>query len=250
MEKRIMRSQDNLEVTSAELDQYTIIQLLNEYNENMERIGGNTISKFSDRKSAIRRTWGSMLAAEITPLIGECRYIDESAPVVTIPEPAPAEPQVTCYICGKERPKNKTFDMMRDGKIAYFCKDTDCKPSSTKDKIAKATAQVKAEVTAKAEKRSAKVTKKNGERQNNIGKFDNCALVVLYNNRASATSVRSKIYTYISLNPSTTIPQIVEANVASIAVVRDCVKKLFADGKISITGWKVDVPRTFNFSQI
>ena len=232
MEKRIMRSQDSIAITQDELDKYTIIQMLNEFNTNTESLGGKAIQKFSDRKTALRRTWESM------------------SPEVTIPEPAPSEQQVTCYICGKERPKNKTFDMMRDGKIAYFCKDTDCKPSSTKDKIAKATAQVKAEVTAKAEKRSAKVTKKNGERQNNIGKFDNCALVVLDNKRASATSVRSQVYNYISLHNSTTIPQIVEANVASIAVVRDCVKKLFADGKISITGWKVDVPRTFNFSQI
>lgn len=235
MEKRRMSTWNNIEVTPAELDEYTIIHLLNEYNENMERIGGKTISKFSDRKSALRRTWGSMLAAEIA--------IPESAPAI------PVQPSVTCYICGKERPRSKTFDMMRDGSVAYFCKDTDCKPASTKDKLVKATAQVKAEVTAKAEKRSAKVAKVKGKNPN-IGKFDECALVVLENKRASATSTRSSVYNYISDHKACTIPEIVSAGVATLPVVRDCVKKLFADLKISISGWKVATPRTFNFERI
>ena len=238
MENRIMATWDGKEVSASELDEYTMVQLLNEYNENMTATGGKTISKFSDRKSAIRRTWDSMQVAE-TPE-------PEPTPATEPKSTPPAEETVTCHLCGKDVPKKSTFSIARDGKDVWCCKNPAiCKVSNLKSKVAEATA----EVVKKQSEKKAKVAKVKGQNPN-IGKFDNCPLTTKGNDRASATSTRTLVYLYISDNPNTTIKDIVMDNIATLPVVRDCVKKLFADGKIGIDGWMVDVPRTFKFSPV
>ena len=244
MEKRISKH-FNTEMTIAELETRTTAELVIEYNLNMVATVtagslapgfGKTITKFSNRKSAIRRTWDSMQVAE-TP-VSEPAPVSESTP--------PAEETVTCHLCGKDVPKKSTFSIARDGKDVWCCKNpATCKVSNLKSKVAEATA----EVVKKQSEKKAKVAKVKGQNPN-IGKFDNCPLTTKGNGRASATSTRTLVYLYISDNPNTTIKDIVEAGIATLPVVRDCVKKLFADGKIGIDGWMVDVPRTFKFSQV
>ena len=229
MEKRISKH-FNTEMTIAELEERTTAELVIEYNLNMVAKAGKMTTKFSDRKSALRRTWDSMQVAE-TP---------ESEPA------PPAEETVTCHLCGKDVPKKSTFSIARDGKDVWCCKNpATCKVSNLKSKVAEATA----EVVKKQSEKKAKVAKVKGQNPN-IGKFDNCPLTTKGNGRASATSTRTLVYLYISDNPNTTIKDIVMDNIATLPVVRDCVKKLFADGKIGIDGWMVDVPRTFKFSPV
>lgn len=169
-----------------------------------------------------------------------------------LPTGEPADPMVVCGVCGRSVPQSTTFSLPSgntlDGPKYYCKKDPACRKPAGKPVDLKTQAQV---ATARAAaKHKAKTPKTTKGPNLNIGKFDDCLLTALENKRASATSVRSQVYSYITEHPQTTIKAIVEAGVATLPVVRDCVKKLFADLKISIEGWRVVTPRTLNFEKV
>jgi hypothetical protein len=107
----------------------------------------------------------------------------------------------------------------------------------------KAAKQAQTQRTAPAKKVGESAPKKGGM-------FDTCQLFPLENKRSSSESVRTAIYKEIEKNPGTTILELAESGAATIAVIRDCVRKLFADLKIQIDGWKVLTPRTFDFEKV
>ena len=165
-----------------------------------------------------------------------------------LPTVANPDPMVFCGLCGRSVPVKTTFMLpSADGDKHYCKKDPSCRKPSGKKVDLKTQAQVASAKVSAAKEKTPKVAKGSNP---NIGKFDNCLLSAKENKRANSESIRSAVYNHIASYQGCTIKEMVEDGVALLPVVRDCVKKLFADLKIEISGWEVVTPRTLNFKEI
>ena len=268
MEKRIFKTTGQA-VTIVELaSTFTTAQLLEEFNASTIALGGNPIKKFSDRANAERRTWACMATApaivEVEEELEDCTQeeIEYAAELVaktplaltgtpvTPPVTTTTDPMVFCDKCGRSVPKSSVFTLPSSGGgVKSYCKKEEgCKKSkkstiSLKEQAQAITAQV-------AIKKAPKAPKTPKGPNPNIGKFDNCLLSAKENKRANSESIRSAIYNHIASNQGCTIKDMEKDGVALLPVLRDCVKKLFADLKIEISGWEVVTPRTLNFKEV
>lgn len=286
---RMLRSQGNIVHTEASLAELPMADLLMEFNANICASGplAKPITKFADKKSALRRTWASMesigtktvseieadldirVAAAQAAVAPQLTYppaeiiIDEegtdaveaiakevAGTPVTPPVTPATDPMVFCDKCGRSVPKSSVFTLPSSGGgVKSYCKKEEgCKKSkgskiSLKEQAQAITAQV-------AIKKAPKAPKTPKGPNPNIGKFDNCLLSAKENKRANSESIRSAVYNHIASNQGCTIKDMEADGVALLPVLRDCVKKLFADLKIDIQGWEVVTPRTLNFREV
>lgn len=284
MEKRIFK---NTPVTQEELSTVAIADLLEAFNARLTADGAQPIAKFSDKKSALRRTWACLTVAEETEApktVAEIKadledktkeaqakflpappaeiIIDKEGTEavekvakevggtpITPPAPASGPVMVFCGLCGRSVPVNTTFMLPSAQGDKFYCKkDPACRKPNGKKINLKEQAQI-----ASAKVKEAKAPKAKAEKKGpnpNIGKFDNQPLSAKENKRANSESVRSAVYNHIVANPGCTIKDMEKDGVALLPVLRDCVKKLFADLKIEISGWEVVTPRTLNFREV
>lgn len=286
MEKRIFRTTGQIVTVTELATTFTTAQLLEEFNHSTIALGGNPITKFSNRANAERRTWACMkpapaeptwedtqkalaeitaprpisedIKADFTAIQGDMDGIEE--PEVKVPTPlagtpvtppatSPSDPMVFCGVCGRSVPKSTTFALPSTTGDKHYCKkDPACKKQKGKNIDLKEQAKV---ASAKATAAKAPKTKKEPKGPNpNIGRFDNCLLSAKENKRSNSESVRSGVYNHIATNQGCTIKDMERDGVALLPVLRDCVKKLFADGKIEVSGWEVVTPRTLNFREV
>jgi hypothetical protein len=160
MEKRIFTLTDEA-LTQEQLNNISLTELVKEFNANTAIVIGNTpLQKFSDKKSAIRRTWASMKPATIPLTCEDCGKeipIDTKSHTdnkfycpscldfldVAAPTPTYQVNSLTCAICGKEITKAQAF-ITSNGAM---CKDSkDChstKNAGIKEKAKAITQQAK-----------------------------------------------------------------------------------------------------------
>lgn len=172
MERRIFTTTAT-PVTEAELSAMSLAALATEFNANILADGGTaTVTKFSDKKSAIRRTWATMTpesdatqipVAEDSPALQDDTDDDDQFPAPPSPvapvAPAPTQDaMVTCYICGNSVAKKATFSLVRNNEQVFCCKRVeDCKkPSGLAAQAKAATTRIVAQETAKTEARAQK----------------------------------------------------------------------------------------------
>jgi len=282
MEKRIFKTTGQVVSISELASTFTTAQLLEEFNAYSISQGGVPLNKFRDRTTAERRTWDCM-APSIDTALEELAKAEAQDPTgmkfkilgrptaeiekdmdnlgipapkevggtpVTPPVTPATDPMVFCDKCGRSVPKSSVFTLpCSTGGTKSYCKKEDgCKKSkaskiSLKEQAQAITAQV-------AIKKAPKAPKTPKGPNPNIGKFDNCLLRAKENKRANSESIRSAIYNHIASNQGCTIKDMEKDGVALLPVLRDCVKKLFADLKIEISGWEVVTPRTLNFREV
>lgn len=268
MEKRIFKTTGQA-VTIVELaSTFTTAQLLEEFNASTIALGGTPIKKFRDRTNAERRTWACMAPAIAPEIVADFKAIQEDTDGIEEPEaivpavavvvagspvtttkPSIVDPMVFCDLCGRSVPKSTTFCLPSAGGEKCYCKkDPACKKQKGKTVSLKEQAQVASAKVTVAKAPKAKAEKKGPNP--NIGKFDNCLLSAKENKRANSESIRSAVYNHIASNQGCTIKDMEKDGVALLPVLRDCVKKLFADLKINIQGWEVVTPRTLNFKEV
>jgi hypothetical protein len=140
---------------------------------------------------------------------------------------------VTCAVCGKSVPKKTTLKMDN----GWVCADD---KSCAVDLKAKAKAAIEKQASAKAAKAATKKPS-TGTKKAAAGVNDLSPLTALENKRHQ-TSIRYQIWEYTSKNPETCAASVASAMAIEIAVVRDCVKKMIADGKMLMGETPIDAP--------
>lgn len=190
-ETRIMLSQGAEEVTQADLATFTVPQLLGEFNHRLSLRGAQPIAKFSDRKSAERRTWAAMGDSTPTPTVTE--EVDEETTQDSSANEAtdPRETLVLCASCGTYQPKRT----MESVGANWYCSDEDaCEERITNG--GKAIIKAAKEVSKK--EKVAKPTTANS--RNKYNDNDRIMVLVAENPKRKGTASYDRFQQYHSIN--------------------------------------------------
>lgn len=133
---------------------------------------------------------------------------------------------VTCVVCEKLALKS---DCLKSDEGWFHDNDENCE-KTIKDKAIQASNKVKDALKDKKAKKTA-----TGERKQKSGSWDNRPLYTR-DYRSHQNSMRYSVWTYISLNPGVTTVELVKALDIELASVRDCVKKMYGEDKVWVTG--------------
>ena len=193
-ETRIMLTQGAEEVSQVELETYTISQLLDEFNLRLSLRGAAPITRFSDRKSAERRTWAAMADSPPAPAVTE--EVDEET---TQPSPTdatdPREQKVTCASCGIVQAK-RTMDNVGN---KWYCSDEDaCEERINGGKAISKAISKAAKNTGKSPKE--KVAKPTGNSRNKYNDNDRIMVLVMENPKRKGSASYDRFQQYWSVN--------------------------------------------------